>query len=54
MLNLDTGETVPHLFIIYYKKEKNKYYLRAYKEKNIKAFPIVLIKLNSELVLIYY
>jgi len=44
----DYPENISHIFIIYYKKETNKYYIRAYKEKHSDSFPIVLIRLDNQ------
>jgi len=40
-----------HIFIIYYKKETNKYYLRSYKEKESNSIPLVMIKLESKFII---
>ena len=40
-----------HTFIIYYKKETNKFYLRSYKEKESNSLPLILIKLEKSIII---
>ena len=50
IINLDNQgnpDPLPHTFIIYYRKENNKYYIRNYKEKELVNNQIVLIKLEN-------
>jgi len=36
------------LFFIYYKRESNKYYIRAIKESKIQSFPMVLARIDRD------
>jgi hypothetical protein len=51
-LNLDYASNSSYIFIIYYKKEDNKYYLRTFKDKQISGLWILMIKLDREYQLI--
>jgi hypothetical protein len=37
-----------HVFIIYFKKESNTYYLRSYREKTINGVSLVMVKLGID------
>lgn len=39
------------VFIIYYKKETSKYYLRCYRDKNNPGLSLILIKLDNVYIL---
>jgi hypothetical protein len=52
VLNLENNHgnndnTLLHTFIIYYRKDLNKYYIRTYKERDSQSNQIVLIKLDN-------
>jgi hypothetical protein len=51
-LNIDYPSSSSYIFIIYYKKEDNKYYLRTFKDKQISGQWLLMIKLDKEYQLI--
>jgi hypothetical protein len=45
---MDTKFSGNHVFIIYFKKELNKYYLRSYRDKEKNGISLVMVKLGIE------
>ncbi len=49
VLNTEVDDNSIHTFIIYYKKDVNKYYLKSYKERDFSALALVLIRIDENL-----
>jgi hypothetical protein len=47
-LNIDFSSSSSYIFIIYYKKDDNKYFLRTFKDKQIPGQWLLMIKLDRE------
>jgi hypothetical protein len=47
-LNIDFSSSSSYIFIIYYKKDDNKYFLRTFKDKQITGQWLLMIKLDRE------
>ena len=47
VLNMNANEVGSHVFIIYYKKELNKFFIRSYRDKFIKSPNFLLIKIEE-------
>jgi hypothetical protein len=50
-LNIEFSSASSFIFIIYYKKESNKYYLRTFKDKQIPGQWLLMIKIEKDFVL---
>lgn len=50
VLNSDISNSGPYLFIIYYKKEAGKYFLKSYKDKLSTVQNMAFIRLEKEYV----
>ena len=51
MLNLNIKGIGAYVFIVYYKKENKKFYLRAHRDKANNGLSLLMIKLDSHYVL---
>jgi hypothetical protein len=49
VLNTEVDDNSFHTFIIYYKRELNKYFLKSYKERDFSALALVLIRIDNGL-----
>jgi hypothetical protein len=51
VLNVKVKDVGEYIFIIYYKKDMNKYYIRTYREKGHKGVRLLLLRLDLPYIL---